>query len=151
MTLAFFGCLRAGEFCLKDGARFDETTDLGIDCIYLNDLDNSIELTLKRSKTDYLNKGTKLFIGCSGTEVCAVCSMKKYLKARMTHPSRALFTSKAGSVLSKSRFVDTIKLILSVVGEDASLYSGHSFRAGANTSGGNWLAIMGPFASHGLI
>jgi len=138
MALAFFGCLRAAEFCIPDGSCFDSDINLCVGDITFNYVAGYMVLYLKRSKTDMYNQGTKIYIGCSGTKACAYCLMHQYLsmkpKLSNTDP---LFTDKYGVPLKKSYFVNTIKLLLSLCGIDPQKYSGHSFRAGASTTGGN--------------
>jgi hypothetical protein len=46
-----------------------------------------------------------------------------------------LFVDTGLHVLRKGYFVSTTKLVLALAGYDASLYSGHSFRAGSATTG----------------
>jgi hypothetical protein len=78
-------------------------------------------------------------MGCSGHEVCAFCSLKKYLSVRLSvfGEHTPLFVNSFGDALKKNYFVDVMRLTLSQSGLDPSLYSGHSFRAGAATTAGN--------------
>jgi hypothetical protein len=69
-------------------------------------------------------------------------------------PNSPLFLDQSGHILTKSRFVSSTKLLLALLGYDPSKYSGHSFRAGAATTGAdkgfdNWqLKMLGRWASN---
>ena len=76
MTLAYFACLRAAEFCVRN--KFDPAVNLTMDDIKLNS--NHLVLHLKSSKTDKFRQGVNIYVGCSGTRVCSFCPMLEYLK-----------------------------------------------------------------------
>jgi hypothetical protein len=136
MSLCFFGCFRAGELCLPDKESFSAGQHLTFSDITVNIDLSTITVNLKRSKTDTMNKGVIVKVGCSGTPVCAYCLTRRYLSQ---HPCPAsaspLFLDSNMVVLRKSHFVATTKLSLALAGYDPSLYSGHSFRAGSATTG----------------
>ena len=46
MTLAFFGCFRASEFCVADGSTFDGKSHLCFDDLFLNQKGNLFQLFL---------------------------------------------------------------------------------------------------------
>jgi hypothetical protein len=140
MTLAFFGCLRASEFCVTSST-FSPTVNLCLsDVSFLSSGQGRFyNIHIKRSKTDTLNKGFQLPIGCSECQVCAYCSMRHMLALRSTHhllcdPDSPLFLFMSGSHLTKVQFVTQIRLYLALAGLDSQSYSGHSFRAGSATS-----------------
>ena len=155
MTLAFFGCMRASEFCVLDGVPFDCNSHLCLRDVILDDNKKVLTVFLSKSKTNTTNSGVKIFIGCSKHSVCAYCSMKSYLASR-TGPvdqKSPLFVNFAGDVLKKKYFVSATRLVLSMAGCDPSKYSGHSFRAGAATTAGDRnfeeyeLKLLGRWAS----
>ena len=51
MSLAFFGCMHAGELCLPDDAIFDSRIHLCVEDVTLQ-ADKSFVILLKTSKTD---------------------------------------------------------------------------------------------------
>lgn len=134
MCLAYFGCLRSGELCLPDNTDFDPEINLAVRNVIFNDAENYFVLFLSRSKTDRKNEGVSINVGCSNSDTCAYCYMKCYLDTRiLAHPLDPLFVDPYGNVLSKSNFVSSVRMLLSMCGKNPSLYSGHSFRAGAAT------------------
>lgn len=137
LSCAFFGCMRAGELCVADGICFDPSTHLSTSDISFDSTKKSMNLFLKRCKTDRLNKGTVIKIGCSGSDICAVCLMKEFMEDKLPKKDKPLFTTKWGSVLTRSYFTSVTRLALSLSGYDPALYSGHSFRSGAATSAGD--------------
>ena len=163
MTLAFFGCLRASECCVTS-SQFDPGVNL---C--LQDVTAHIEgqvpymaVVIKRSKTDTLNKGVTVPIGCSGTVVCALCSMKAMLDMRLSQGvqcvgSDPLFLLSSGEALTKQVFVQDTRQCLSCLGFKSAEYSGHSFRAGSATSAAlaglaDWeLQVLGRWTSQAYL
>ena len=102
--LAFFGFLRCGEFTSKSNA-FDPLTDLSIQDIHLNRWDNYFTLRLKVS-----------------------------WMAMAAQPHEPLFTTLAGTPLTRAFVIDKLKILLSKLGYNPALYSGHSFQIGAATT-----------------
>ena len=154
MSLAFFGCFRAGELCQPDTVNFDPKLHLTFGDITF-DLGNSqISLFLKQSKTDRTNTGVEVRIGCSSHAICAYCLLSQYVQR---HPdprdSSPLFLDTNFNILRKSYFISTTKLLIAALGLDATKFSGHSFRAGSATSGAEsgfseWeLKLLGRWAS----
>ena len=136
MGVAFFGCFRAGELCLLDGVVFQPKLHLTVSDVVVNRVSSYITVHLKQSKTDTLDHGIDVNIGCSNTSVCAYCLMQRYLDQHPDpRPSSPLFIDCNFSVLRKSYFVATTKLAVACEGYDSSQYSGHSFRAGSATDG----------------
>jgi hypothetical protein len=143
MTLAFFGCLRLGEVCVPDAMPFSCEKHLCLGDVELNVREKTMNIFLRRSKTDVYNRGVSVFIGCSSDNTCcSYCSMSDYLKFRSTLPGGGdddapLFLVPGGKILRKSYMVSATRLLLSLSGFNPSLYSGHSFRAGAATTAGD--------------
>ena len=132
MCLAFFGCLRAGEFCLNAGDNFDPAIHLCVRDISMHT--DHFTLYLKRSKTDKNNQGVQIHVGCSGELACAFCSMKDFISTRDPNLS-PLFQDTLGHILTKSYFVSVTRILLASLGLDPSRFSGHSYRAGSATTG----------------
>ena len=141
MTLAFFGCLRLAECCVIDGQNFNPKIHLCVSDVSLDHVKKQFSLFIKQSKTDSTNTGVSIYIGCShDTQCCAYCSMRHYMSVRLTvidPDTSPLFILPGGGILFKSYLVKITRLLLSMSGYNPSLYSGHSFRAGAATSAGN--------------
>jgi hypothetical protein len=141
MTLAFFGCFRASELCVTDGQEFAVTSHLSYEDLTLNVKEKTMSIFLKKSKSDVHSEGTTVYVGCSGTRVCAFCRMLDYLIYRasvtMETENSPLFVNALGQVLCKDYFVSTTRLALSLSGLDPSKFSGHSYRAGAATTAGD--------------
>lgn len=138
LLLGYFGCLRASEFAMS-GSKYIASKHLSLSDVKVCTLGITpyIALHIKNSKTDTFSRGVKVYIGCSGHEICAVCSMKKYLQLRTTvfphgEPD-PLFVFQNGTALSKNLLAKQLKLLLLLAGIDPAHYSGHSLRAGAAT------------------
>lgn len=138
LTLGYFGLLRAAEFTVTS-TKFNPYIHLTVSDIHLHN-EASLPyflLNIKNSKTDKLNKGVQICIGCSGHEVCALCAAQRYLQLRLkkfaAKPLDPFFIFENGQYLTKSAFVNQIKLFLSLTGIDPSKYSAHSLRAGGAT------------------
>lgn len=146
MTLAFFGCLRAGEYTIPDSAPFDSAIHPCVGNILFDSDDRSFKYHVKRSKTDTFSWGVDIYIGCSGHSICAYCAMLKYFGSRgELPPTSPLFVDNNGSIIRRSLFSDAVRLLLLGVGKKPDLYSLHSFRSGAATS-----AAANNFESHDL-
>jgi hypothetical protein len=138
MSLAFFGCFRAGELCLPDKTHFDPNLHLTCGDVVFHEAERYVTVVLKRSKTDVANAGVGIHVGCSGDTICAYCLLVAYRGTRSEFsPSSPLFVDCFGTILSNSYFQMSTKLLLAAAGYDSSKYSGHSFRAGSATSAAN--------------
>ncbi len=140
MTLAFFGCLRAAELCVVE--TFDPMVNLCFGDISFSTTAEGkmVRVHIKRSKTDTMNAGFTLYIGCIASPVCAHCCLQLLQASRLATSSlvRAwdpLLVLSTGKPLRKQEFIRFTKQILTIIGIDPSGYSGHSYRAGAATSG----------------
>jgi hypothetical protein len=136
MCLAFFGCFWAGELCLPDKESFSARQHLTYGDVTLDTHLSTATIRLKQSKTDTLNQGVMVKVGCSGTSTCAYCLLLRF-SGQHPHPapSSPFFLDSYSVVLRKSHFISTTKLLLALAGYDSSLYSGHSYRAGTATTG----------------
>ena len=135
LCLAFFGCMRGGEFCVPDGEPFDGSFHLTLGDVKFEHGSRIFVLSLKRSKTDVHNHGVDIHVGCSGKEECAYCSMDIYTKSRLgCSTTDPLFIDPLANILRKTQFTSILRLLLSFAGVDPSKYSPHSLRAGSATS-----------------
>ena len=139
MTLAHFACMRTAEFVASSSESFDSRSQLRVSDISLLNTDTGkigMRVFLKCSKTDPTGKGVAIYVGCSGTQICAVCSMHNYLALiRLDDHNSPLFRWENGLYLTRSSFVKRTKELVEMLGLDKNEYSGHSFRVGAATSG----------------
>lgn len=120
------------------GFRRSELVGLGVSDVVFGD-DGAI-VTLRRSKTDQEGAGRKVGIPFgSNPATCPVRSLKSWL-ALLPSPEGPLFRSvtRAGIItshpLSPIDVARVVKAAASSVGLDASLFAGHSLRAGLCTS-----------------
>ena len=74
MSMAFYGCMRAGELCDSDNEHFDPRITLTWGDLSCDPSKKSLNLFVKRSKTDYKNEGVSIRMGCSCKTVCAFCA-----------------------------------------------------------------------------
>ena len=132
MCTAHFGCLRAGEFTVKN-QNYNDTSLFRKD---VNITTTVVILKLRTSKTDTSNTGTDITIACTSRNICAHCSMIHYCKTRdqLHSCDKPLFMFSNGLILSRDLFIKQTRLYLSMIGLDPSLYSGHSYRAGSATT-----------------
>lgn len=136
MSILFFGCLRAGELCVPDNMAFSKDLHVRVKDVQFNATEKFFVLWLQRSKTDKFNNGVSVFIGCSKSNVCAYCSLLRYLNTFKSppNPNAPLFRLSNGSTFRKASLVSRTKLLVAQLGLKPSEYSGHSFRAGSASS-----------------
>ena len=132
-TVTFFSFCRSGETTV--GSTYDPNTHLSISDLAVDNAQNPsiVSLNIKHSKTDQGRVGVKAVIGRTGDDICPVLALLSYLAKRGNKPG-ALFLWADGSPLSKSKFVEEVRLALNKAGLPAKDYAGHSFRIGAATS-----------------
>ena len=142
MSLGYFGCLRAAEFCVTQH-RFDPRVNLTMADLAINATQGINEIhasfRIKRSKTDKSNKGFQLYIACTRKNVCGYCAVIQMLQARRSSglpmdDSLPLFMYSNGAALTRTQFVTQTRLLLATLGYNTSSYSGHSYRAGSATT-----------------
>ena len=134
--LAFFGFLRCGEFTSKSNT-FDPLSDLCIQDIQLHPGDHFFTLNLKVSKTDPFRRGISLTYFATGQPICPLTPMLALMQTRLAvsaQPQDPVFTTLTGTPLTRAFVIDKLKILLSRLGYDSALYSGHSFRIGAATT-----------------
>jgi site-specific recombinase XerD len=94
----------------------------------------TIKLHLTRSKTDPFGKGTEIYLGITGLDLCPVSALLQYMMVRPDPKQGPLFVLQNGQPLSRDQFVRHLKQALDAAGIDQKHYSGHSFRIGAATA-----------------
>ncbi|XP_021367462.1 uncharacterized protein LOC110459501 [Mizuhopecten yessoensis] len=142
-TVAFFGFLRCGEFCVT-GA-FDPTRHLCMEDVNIDLVQQCVHITLKVSKCDPFRKGISIVLYSTCKSVCPYTTLKRYLSLRTTtagrrctiHDLDPFFVTDSGSPLSRTTFISYLRTVISRLGLDDRVYSGHSFRIGAATSAAN--------------
>ena len=136
--LAFFGFLRCGEFTSRSNT-FDPLIDLRMCDIEMHANDRLFTLKLKSSKTDPFRRGVSLKYFETGQTLCPFQCMSALLQTRgemAAQPCDPLFTLITGTPLTRTFMIAKLKALLSHLGYNPQLYSGHSFRSGAATSAG---------------
>ena len=128
-TTAFFGFLRASEFCSPSQSSFDASRTLLVRDVTL--LDDVALLNIKSSKCDQFRKGCEVRLATSGKSVCPFRSLRRHV---LQCPNRdvPLFRFSYGAYLTRQVFSDLVKSLLPPSCDKAS-YSSHSFRIGAAT------------------
>lgn len=135
-TTCFFGFMRSGELCIQNTAKgFDETTDLTFNDVAVNDYQypSFLRIHLKTSKTDPFGRGSYIVLGKTGDELCPVVALLQWLVLRGNSPG-PLFRFASGAPLTRSQLVSKLRYFITQMGDDASGFSGHSFRSGAATT-----------------
>ena len=136
LTLGYFGALRGSEYTAtyQSGTIFAPL----VHQVSIVQLQSSygIVYTLPRSKTTA--KPIHVRIGCSGSDVCAVCSILHYFQYRWAigtlHPESYLFVHPDGRPVTKHQLNVKIKQLSAMLGLPVSHYSTHSLRSGAATT-----------------
>ena len=134
-STCFFGFMRAGELSIPSAEAFDPTTHLCFGDLSIDDIYNLtvMKLRLKASKTDPFRQGVEIIVGRTYNSLCPITAVLAYVAMRGNNPG-ILFHFQDGYPLTKYRFVQRVRHILSGCGLDPSKYAGHSFRIGAATS-----------------
>ena len=132
ISLAFFAGLRGSEYLVNSRSGTGPTM---LSVSFAN-AGTSLTFKIKKSKTKI--HGFQTVLGCSGHQVCALCTMKRYLKIRSVRSplteSSWLFQTQQGAPVTKASVDTYIKSLAKALGLDAKQYSTHSLRAGAATT-----------------
>jgi hypothetical protein len=143
-VIAFFGFLRCGEFTVLQS--FDPESNACSEDITIND--DHPTLHLKSSKTDPFRLGINILLFATGSSVCPVSSLKNLIEMRncSTTDKDPFFILDNGLGLTRSYFIQHLRIIVSTLGFNSDLFNGHSFRIGAWTMG---FTIVRPVLSYG--
>ena len=94
--------------------------------------------TYKVAKSKTKPHGFVISVACSNQNICALCCLKAYLRARSLigklKPADYLFVDDKGAPVSKYQLNSYLKCIVTQAGWDPSHYSAHSLRTGVLTS-----------------
>ena len=110
MTLAFYGFLRANEFCSPTAHKFSKTRILCRgDIMIVKDLAH-MSVRVKASKTDQFRCSTTIQVAATHTSTCPVQAMGHYMKRTSRHgASKPLFILKGGHYLTRSHFTSVVR------------------------------------------
>ena len=135
--LCYFGFLRAGEITVPAESAYDPGEHLNFSDVAVDSISNPsmLKVKIKASKTDPFRQGVDIFIGKTDNKLCPVAAMLAYLAKRGNHKGM-LFHYEDKKLLSRDRFVASVREALAAAGVDCKSYSGHSFRIGAATAAG---------------
>ena len=133
-TLCFFSFLRSGELFYTSSRTFDQSQDLALHDISVNDARNpqTMKVHLKCLKTDPFKEGTDIFLARMNDELCPVAAMLFWLVFRGKEDG-TLFQFQSRVPLTSTCFVSCLKGALTSANIDPSGFLGHSFYIGAAT------------------
>ena len=137
LTLAFFGFLRVSEFTCS--GRFNPNihiTPKEITFLPSKHTPTYMQIHLKVSKTDPFRSGVTLSIGGTGSHICPVTAMSRYISILPTNQNGPLFRTESGKPLTRKCFTSLTRDLLKTMGVNPKHYASHSFRIGAATSAG---------------
>ena len=129
-TLAFFGFLRASEYCAPTKHSFDPSSTLLVRDISV--LVNKIVVKVKVSKCDPFRRGQAVELAPSGRSICPVRAMSKHLQ-NCKSSDRPVFIFTDGKFLTR-RLVSSIMKQLIGNDKNCARISSHGFRIGAATT-----------------
>ena len=127
-TLAFFGFLQSSEYIAPSIKTYDKAVTLSRKDIVMRK--NTIQVTIKASKTDPFCVGMTIFIAATGYPVCPFQALEKYLYYCKCHKG-PLFKFSNGNYLTRQALASIVKKGLASYGISPSAYSTHSFHIGA--------------------
>ncbi len=133
--MCFFGCLRAGEALAPEFGEFDAKAHLAWEDVMLERAASRkcIGLRIKESKTDRQRAGAMVTLHKTGTDICPVESVLRFMVTRGAGPG-PFFTDREGVGLTRRVFVEEVRKALAKKGASVEGISGHSFRIGAATA-----------------
>ena len=132
---AFFGFFRLGELLVDSLEAFNPATGLAWGDVAVDSESNPtmIRIHLKKSKCDQLGAGVDIIVGRTGSDLCPVAALLKYIALRQDRPG-PFFLRSSREVTTKGWFVGQLRVILSAAGLPQLDYAGHSFHIGAATA-----------------
>ena len=137
LTMAFLGFLRVSEFTCT--GRFNPNIHIKPkDITFLPSKHNPMymQIHLKVSKTDPFRSGVTLSVGRTGSHICPLTAMTRYISILPLNLSGLLFHKESGKPLTRKVFTSLTRDLLKTMGVNAKHYASHSFRIGAATSAG---------------
>ncbi len=130
-TTAFFGLLRASEFCCDTKHTFNPDATLLLKDVTLNE--NVATMKIKVSKADPFRNGHEVRLAASQSSVCAFRALSKYTMF-CSCPAAPLFVFSDTTYLTRQTVTKTLQSLLGPNFPDVNRYSSHSFRIGGATS-----------------
>ena len=114
---------------------FDPNTHLSYTDVMVDNTEKPqyITVRIKASKTDPFRKGTTVYLGTTGTDLCPVAAILDYMVRRGNHPG-PMFQFQDHRPLTRARLGAELREALKAVGYDPHKYVGHSYRIGAATT-----------------
>ena len=127
--LCYFGFLRAGEITVPSEAAYDPGVHLNFADVTADSISDPklLRVKIKASKTDPFRQCVEIFIGRTGNKLCPVSAVLSYLAKRGSDKGM-LFRYEDRRLLTRDRFVASVREALSAAGIDCKSYAGHSFR-----------------------
>ena len=91
-TLCFYGFFRSGEITAPSASTFDARMHLAWGDVAINSTEapTAIRVHLKRSKCDQMGHGIDVFVGTTGSTVCPVAEIGRYVAVRGPSPRGVL-------------------------------------------------------------
>ena len=89
---------------------------------------------LNNSKTDPFGRGQVITLYSTGSFICPVKTMQRYLSSHSWLMDQPLFITREGKPLTRNYFICLMWEALSKLGFASRFYSAHSFRIGAATT-----------------
>ena len=132
-----FGFLRTGEVTVPSQGQYDAEVHLSIHDVKLDSRDkpSCLMIQIKASKTDVFRKGSTVYLGITGTELCPVAAIVNYMVLpRENSRTIAFFGFSDGQPLTRTRFVKELCTALAKAGIDVTKFAGHIFRIRAATT-----------------
>ena len=123
--LCFYGFLRAGEITVPSEAGYDSSVHLNMGDISVDNADNPtvVKEKIKASKSDQFRKGVDIFVGRTYNQLCPVEALMAYV-AVQGQDDGLFFHFKDDRLLTKGRFVTSVREALSAAGIDAKKFAG---------------------------
>ena len=81
-AVCFFGFFRAGEIAVASLTSYDPASCLSWGDVAISEDSQVVRVFLKRSKTDQFGRGTEVFLGATGDEICPVTAVSAYVARR---------------------------------------------------------------------
>ena len=132
-SLAFCGFLRVSEFTVPSKRAFNRRTHPTRSSIELHK--DHFVFFIKQSKTDQFHHGNYVYVWRSGSQLCPVRAMERYLKSYKNdwHGKDPLFAFSDHTPLTRHSCLKHMRHLLHRAGYPSQLFNTHSFRIGAAT------------------
>ena len=132
---AFFGFFRLGELLPVSPASFHPSKSLTWGDVAVNSHSNPtmVQFHLKTSKCDQFGAGSDVVVSRTDNQLCPVSALLQYIELRGDRAG-PFFLDSSHNVVTKPRFIDRIREILTAIGLPQHQFAGHSFRIGAATT-----------------